>query len=281
MINKNNKKKKKEWIRFIEKWKSYEPPMVPSKREIEIYEEFIKEKKGGNTLIFGATPQLRDILYKLGYNVTLIDFNERNIIMMETLMRYKNNKETKIISNWLDIEKINFNKKFDLIVGDHFINNVGFKHYEFLFKKINELLKEDGFFIANFMVSYDEEMSFSKLICLAKKRQIKIDNEKDRFSYYYSICTNEPIIFNHEKQEFNMADYDKILKILVNNKKLSKELAENLMVKHFDENYFVSIPRMQIMMKLINKYFDILENNRNHEHNVFKHYQMFKLRKVK
>jgi len=73
----------KAWKSVAELWPDLKPPLRPSVGEIKIYEKFLKQVlpqiKSKQVLLFGATPEIRDLLAKYKFHLTLIDINPEMI----------------------------------------------------------------------------------------------------------------------------------------------------------------------------------------------------------
>jgi len=137
------------WKRIAKMWNTwFTSPSRISKEEVEKYKAWLielKEKGCQKALVMGATPELRDILNELNYEVTIIDINQEMITAMTHEMKTKNSKEKIINSNWLDNPLQT--DYFDIIIGDAIFPNIPWDERQNLLNEIKRLLKPDGYFV--------------------------------------------------------------------------------------------------------------------------------------
>lgn len=140
------------WKEYAARWKKYyTPPGQPSKQAVNTYRHFaliaisnLKRKPRG--LILGSTPELRDLLAQLGFEVTLADINMEMILAMGELAKRKDPGEILINSNWLDIPiEDNY---FDVIFGDIVLSNIPRPKQDNFLKELARLLKPGGHWIS-------------------------------------------------------------------------------------------------------------------------------------
>ena len=91
---------KKFWTKVAQEWKKLKPPERPSKKEIAIYEKHLQEilwarkKRKIKAIIFGATPEIRDLLAKHKiFDVTIVDINPNMVRAMQELLKISKAKE--------------------------------------------------------------------------------------------------------------------------------------------------------------------------------------------
>ncbi len=156
---------KEAWKQIAQVYNTLLPPNRPSKRDLEIYGEFIKPKlkKDINILLFGSTPELRDLLHStcLVYNanLTMVDMTKDMYEAMTSLMESRNPKEKFLNKMWQDTGLES--KSCDLIIADEIIVNIPLEGRDQLFSEIVRLLKDDGLFITrhNEITSADKVLS--------------------------------------------------------------------------------------------------------------------------
>lgn len=128
--------------------KYYRPLGQPAPQDLKIYkkvvQKHIKNIKSPKVLILGATPELRDLLYKLKCQVYLCDISKQVIQALTRLRKYKS-PEKIIVSDWCDIKT---KEKFDIIVGDiTFANLPSFKQYPQMAKSLKKNLIPNGIIV--------------------------------------------------------------------------------------------------------------------------------------
>ena len=79
----------KKWTTLSQKWMFYLPPGRPSRTDLEVMAKVIRDRfplsQGINALVLGATPEYRDLLHKMGANVSVVDRNPEMIQAMGQL----------------------------------------------------------------------------------------------------------------------------------------------------------------------------------------------------
>jgi len=138
------------WQRIAHMWDSYfTVPSRISADELRQYEKWLKQiNKSGkplHALVMGATPELRDALAKLGYQVHSMDINLDMFLAMDGLLKIKNPNEVLIKANWIDNPLKD--GRFDVIVGDAILPNIPWNSRLDLLKEIQRLLKPRGIFL--------------------------------------------------------------------------------------------------------------------------------------
>lgn len=146
---------------FAELWKTYLPPLRPSVKFLQVYEEHIRLLEGRENpevLILGATPELRMMALNHDANVTVVDINKMVIEAMDELMDYTNldkDREITLNSNWLDMPLQE--DTYDLILGDGSINELKRAEYETLLIKLKHILKPRGYVSMKIQLPYSDE----------------------------------------------------------------------------------------------------------------------------
>lgn len=158
-----------------QRWKDYTPSVRPSKDEIQKYKQMIKfnSRKSLKCLVFGATPELRDMLFELKCDVTVVDNNQYMIEKMSSLMNYNPKDEKTIVSDWINVDlKENH---FDYILGDHVVNMLPISKYTHFLSKVKKLLAVGGIFI-NRVITIPQKSILTNLeaIKLYDKKKLSI-----------------------------------------------------------------------------------------------------------
>lgn len=138
------------WQQIAYAWKNYfTVPSRISPDEVRKYRVWLKKirksKKTVKALVLGATPELRDALFDLGYQVFCIDINLDMFLAMNELMKNKNPNEVLIKANWLSNPLAeNF---FDVVLGDAVLPNIPWIERKNFLIEIKRLLKPKGIFL--------------------------------------------------------------------------------------------------------------------------------------
>ena len=148
------------WIELAYRMKRwYKAPGAPSKSDLMIYRRYwhqiFGKEIGVKALVLGSTPQLRDLLYELRAEVTIIDINfEMSLAMTELLKKAKPDREVWIKANWLNNPLAD--NYFDVILGDVVLENVPTPLQPKFFQQLRKILKPGGFWLAKFEVVPDD-----------------------------------------------------------------------------------------------------------------------------
>lgn len=233
---------KKHYQILAKRWQMYTEPGRPGREDIFYYNQLTKialgKKKGAKVVILGATPEIRDMLYKYyltnKIKVICVDMMPEMYQAMTELVTVKIPGERFIHSNWL---KMKFPKNsIDIVIGDLVIGNLRSYQDRLAFlKKINQILKKDGYFISRHWLATPQSQIKNikqELFSLALR---VIDEEltlKQAVNYLWTrlligswwrnkMNTTSIVYYNRELKElikyFNrkkMSDKDKIAKAI-------------------------------------------------------------------
>lgn len=137
------------WTSLARKWMYYLPPGRPSvldlKRIKALIEKYGLKSQQKQALILGSTPEYRDLLYKLGFQVTVVDRNSDMVTAMKQLRVY-NSKENIHVDDWFSFLP-NHLSEYNLILGDLIQGNVPYETQGALYKLIAGALSPGGIFI--------------------------------------------------------------------------------------------------------------------------------------
>lgn len=131
------------------RWINFSTPHRPTPKEVSIYRHFIDTNvsRGSKFLIFGATPELRDLAVEIGAQTFLIDISWP---MFRGMLLYTKvadaARETWIKSDWEDAPLQD--SFFDVVVGDLSLRHVAPPKQERILAKISRLLCPNGLLIS-------------------------------------------------------------------------------------------------------------------------------------
>ncbi len=268
------------WKSVSDVWGSLKPPLRPSPGEIKIYERFLKKTLSNNSsrraLLFGATPELRDLLAKYKFEVTLIDVNPAMVKATTKLLKRKNHREKIIIGDWLKI-KLPQNY-YDLAMGDHIIGNVNFKKWNHFFSLVTKLLTKNGYFLTNVQLSFPvkRSLAFKNLIKLYIKNPKRFNDTEYKWQMLYQMMySDKKFCGNHDYMITWPAipQIQKELKLMNMSMDIKQiaQLADYIYVKEFK---YCSPPRA-IFEKIFKKYFKIVSSDINRQHPVYQSYRIY------
>ncbi len=145
------------WKKLASNWEMYTPPGRPSKEAIKYYKKFArlatKNSKTKRALVIGATPELRDLLYELNFEVTIIDINIEMILAMSKLTKHKNPNEIIVKGSWTDHPLQS--DYYDIALGDLVLSNVPEEKQEQFLKELKRVLKKNGYWITKMDLTLD------------------------------------------------------------------------------------------------------------------------------
>lgn len=149
-MSNNIKKTSLVWQQIAYEWKHYFTiPSRISPDEIKEYRKWLqkinKYKKPLKALVLGVTPELRDALFDLGYQVYSIDINLDMFLVMNELLENRNPNEVFVRANWLSNPLKE--KFFDVVLGDAVLPNIPWSERKHFFTEIKRLLKNRGVFL--------------------------------------------------------------------------------------------------------------------------------------
>lgn len=137
------------WRSFAKSWSQVGQPGRPSKNEVEAYRKAcqiaLSKKKESKVLIFGATPEIRNLLldYK-NAQVVLVDNMLDMILGMTELVKKTNKNEVWIKSDWLSVPLPE--NYFDLILADWTSCNLPFDKQKVYYQNAHKWLRKDGLY---------------------------------------------------------------------------------------------------------------------------------------
>lgn len=167
------------WTKLAQWWQKVAPPVRPSKSDIKVYEGFLKRTIGNKgrpkVLIFGATPEMRDLAAKYKAETTVCDISSEMIMAMCQLMSHKKagQKEIWVRASWVTAPlRHNY---YDVILGEGVTTNVSWKESNQWWKHLTELLKSKGAFITR-MVYFPPKKEIDKTLNAVIKKILKRKN---------------------------------------------------------------------------------------------------------
>lgn len=164
------------WRQIASDWSTYfTSPSRISAEELKKYREWLAkinpEKKPLAGLVLGATPELRDALFELGYKVYSIDINLEMFLAMNDLLKNKNPAEVLVKANWLGNPLAG--QYFDVVLGDAVLPNLPWDKRQNLLSEVKRLLKPDGIFLTRAFCAPDKKQfkSVDELLLYFSKKE--------------------------------------------------------------------------------------------------------------
>lgn len=269
-----NKIKGLEWQEMAAGWKCLQPPWKPSPERIKIYRQLInKYVSGRKALVLGATPEIRDLLAKMRFEVTIWDLSSIMVKAMTSLRKIKS-KEKIIISDWLSC---NLPSKYDLIIGDSSVCNLLPRQYSIFFQRINKFLKNDGIFICQNPVLSKPikkiKISIEEIINKAKHRPNCYKNYLNR-AYDYLKWS----FFHTREHLVNWGELNEIYRQKLKKGEISKK--EFKLLDFGFSKLTLSFFKEREFKKILQRYWQIVEERYEREHRLYKDfYRIYLLKK--
>lgn len=276
---KKNLKDYQSWSQLIERQMiRKEHPATPSTSSeiLVFYKKYFKEavgrKKRAKVIVFGATPELRDIALEEGCEVVTVDLSLEQILKMAELMKNKSNLNEIIVrGNWLKIADILRNNNFDLIIGDGCFINISLKGQEKLAEVCQKLLKKDGYLLIRDTVIISKEKNPSSFY-IEKYRQGKM-----KFPDFYinlALYSSDMKIWNPKTKEFLYYIFFKEIKKLYQKKILNKKEFKKLEKFMAPGTCRIILPK-EDFERLLKKYFKLLPIKQSEKLEIFQTFRFF------
>jgi len=192
-MNQKNKAYNPEWAKYVNLWKGIGPPWRPNKNQVSFYEAYLKKQAKKNSrlkvLIFGATPETRDLCAKLKLHVTCLDSNQSMYQGMKELMSEETEKETFVCGKWEKTGEYFKENEFDIVFTDETQCNMALTAWKKNFQDIFKILKKDGlYFCAMVCMDFQEKMTFDLAFKQYKENPKSFSTFQDRVYIFYQLC---------------------------------------------------------------------------------------------
>lgn len=202
--------------------------------------------------ILGSTPELRDWAYQERMDVTVVDYNEENYKVLSSFMLHKDIQEELVISNW---KSMTFNKKFDLIIGDHAVSVVQREIVGEVLASVKNALEDDGIFISKHYTRLPEDKQ--------KSLETILENYYKEFFYYNIFFFTTDIVTSQTDPVTDYFSFGKtweILKEFSTKGKLKKEDLELFQSLNWENmKYNLYCPLREEWENVSKKYFQTIE----------------------
>lgn len=158
---------KMKWSELSKLWLNILPPFRPNSKDLMeingLITKHLQRKNNQNALVLGATPEFRDLLFKLNFKVVVVDQHPAMIQAMDSIRAY-NNEEDIYGDDWFNFLPKNINR-FDIILSDLTQGNIEYERQKLFYENIGNALKKNGLFIdrvltyhnRNVLYNYNEE----------------------------------------------------------------------------------------------------------------------------
>lgn len=168
------------------------PPWRPSAGDIALYEKLAGDKLRGRVLILGATPELRDLVYRYNRKYFIADMSPAMILRMtEFLVHADPADEVWIKADWCELPLPE--NYLDAVIGDMPWTVTTFEEQEKFTDGVASFLKADGVFVTRARLRNPARLGEDGFEVI-KRYLDKLDSHPDR---YHLIC-NEMVSYLHD-----------------------------------------------------------------------------------
>lgn len=191
-------------------WTNNVAPSRPSCSEMCVYTKYLRELQEKiqhpvKLLVLGSTPEFRDWGYEENLLINVVDKSREYYEEVSREIRHKNLKENVYFSMWEDME---FQEKFDIIIGDLSIGNVEQLKFDKFLKCISMALSNDGVFLGkSFLWSENEPVKTPK--------QIIDEYAKSNHIHPYTFINHQLGLYCLNKEKFSI-DFSQMYQELFN-----------------------------------------------------------------
>lgn len=151
------------------------PPLRPSKDDLRVFEKTLRAAGIGpqsRVLVFGSTPELRDLALRHGASVTAADHSPQMMAAMTQLMVENRQREEQLTADWLGIPRDD--SSYDIAMGDNFLNMLPSHLSAALVNEISRLPKPGGHVVATFMFLPPDDKKLEDLVAAFESDQIAL-----------------------------------------------------------------------------------------------------------
>ena len=172
----------------IESWELVLPPSRPSRRHLDWFRKHLGELSLDDPVaILGCTPELRDLLAKLGFtNVYLL---ERNLDFIEKMnqLRVTQNQETVLHGDWMQVLPDCF-ERFSAVLSDLTSGNVVYHKRSNFYSLIAESIRPGGMFCDKLLSHPIPHHALDQLIDKYEEEPLNVDT-LNRFNCEAFFCS--------------------------------------------------------------------------------------------
>jgi len=170
-------------IQIAEFWKQVPPPIRPSESALEVYIQHLRRAKNrgeNSVLVLGATPELRLLALREGFEVVFVDRDRLMIQAMALLIDYSGvdeSRETCLECDWLGMPNPPF--PYGVVLGDGSLNHLTMEQMSELLAKLRRFLTKSGSLCLRVM-TYPKSREQTSLVSIFSKYRTRADGEQNR-----------------------------------------------------------------------------------------------------
>lgn len=130
-------------------WTNNVAPSRPTVCELALFTKILRSLQSASNmqlsvLILGSTPEFRDWAYEENLQITVVDYSREYHDMISREVRHKNMHYELVLERWEDMD---FNNRFDLVIGDLTIGNIQPNKLDTFLANVCRSLTVGGYFL--------------------------------------------------------------------------------------------------------------------------------------
>lgn len=236
-------------------WTNMTWPNRPSISELEIYTNVLRKTQKSppikkSVLLLGSNVEFRDWAYEENLDLSIMQDNEDYHLATYRELRHKNAPYRIMLNDW---KQVKTEDKFDFIVGDELIGNLGTSNINKFLEAVSKALKPGGYFLSKSFYMPDNYTP--------KTLQEIFDEYYSKFDGYNIISTSifDLTLLHRSKSGFVSFDsiYNDIEKAYKNGLARPEEYEKLSSLGLENMNYKFYIPTVSEYEKAVKKYFEI------------------------
>lgn len=190
-------------------WKWVGPPARPSVSELSVIDSVLRRyPRHSRMLILGSTAEFRDLAYEHKFDTTIMDYNPRNYEILRRYMRHPSGEpeQTLVEKDWREID---YESRFDIVLGDLALNMVPLSEQQELIGKLTGALTPNGYSVQRVWVRDSAKYSpqhttLEDIICEHRETRAR-----EGYDYFYSLAL--PLISFFHSEDRGETQFQHIL----------------------------------------------------------------------
>ena len=182
------------WSR-MQSWELVLPPSRPSQEHLDWFEEQLVDiERDAAVAVLGSTPELRDLLARLGFkNIYILERN-RDFYNKVTRLRTRENAENLIENDWMQ-SLPTCRGMFSAILSDLTAGNIPYSSRPEFYRLITDALQPEGIFCDKFLSHPIPHENLEQLLNKYERAPLNLDTI-NRFNCEVLFCSELLSMFN-------------------------------------------------------------------------------------
>ena len=169
-------------------WRLMLPPGRPSALHLNFFRSHIaKLPKSASIAVLGSTPELRDLCVENGHRrVHVLDRSVRFHEVVNSLLIYKNPKETVHFGDWLELLHA-MPRTFDAILSDLTLGSIEYERRNAFFTALEDALRTGGIFLDKVLTHSARLLPLAKLDAKYRLTPFNLSTSNDFANEYFFL----------------------------------------------------------------------------------------------